>query len=320
MKRYKFPLIYDPVFHRVFGEPGCEPLLKGLVNAAFEAAGLPLVVQLSLQDGRHREGSLRRRDYHLDVLATDETGRQINVEVQTYPQRSYIERSLVYWAATYARQLEKGKEYSELRPVVSLNLLDYRHFEDEQYFRRDQLVLTEHLTLLYLELPKIPDSAQTDSLQARLKNLELWGKFIQKEGKAEVQNLVERLPDLVPVHRRWEAVMALTADAIRELREWKAACDAASRRGEEERLKRQAREEGLAEGRAAGLELGRAAGIELGRKEGREEGREEGRKEGREALSAVARNLLQTGMPAAEVARVTGLDRDTVARLVETPA
>ena len=64
--------------------------------------------------------------------------------------------------------------------------------------------------------------------------------------------------------------------------------------------KEEAMEEGRAEGRAKGLAEGRA--------EGREEGRAEGRAEGERAKALeIARQLIQKGMPVAEVAEITGI-------------
>lgn len=65
-----------------------------------------------------------------------------------------------------------------------------------------------------------------------------------------------------------------------------------------------------------GIEEGRAEGRAQGRAEGREEGREEGRAEGRaEEKRALAQAMKAEGLPAATIARISGLSEDEVKKL-----
>ena len=64
------------------------------------------------------------------------------------------------------------------------------------------------------------------------------------------------------------------------------------------------------------LDYARRVSLEKGSEEGREEGREAGREEGREeGLFTVARNLLNMGMPLADIAKATGLSESQIQTL-----
>ena len=70
--------------------------------------------------------------------------------------------------------------------------------------------------------------------------------------------------------------------------------------------------EGREAGRAAGLAEGEARGIERGRAEGRSAGLVEGEVRGK---LAIARKLLASGMPEAQVAEFTGLTAEQLEEL-----
>ncbi len=99
------PLTHDSVFLHVFGEPEGLPLLESLINANFEAVGLPPVHKLQLQPRDLSPLHDGEKLALVDILAEDETGRIINVEVQTTRKPAYFERTLFYWARLFARQL-----------------------------------------------------------------------------------------------------------------------------------------------------------------------------------------------------------------------
>lgn len=65
-----------------------------------------------------------------------------------------------------------------------------------------------------------------------------------------------------------------------------------------------AKQEGFASGRAEGLAKGKAEGLAQGKAEGRAEGRAEGVEAGK---LAIARNMIKSGVPLAEIALWTGI-------------
>ena len=60
----------------------------------------------------------------VDVIATDASGEVFQVEMHSWNHAALKERILYAWATLYKAQLEKGDKYTELRPVVSIWLMD----------------------------------------------------------------------------------------------------------------------------------------------------------------------------------------------------
>ena len=76
------------------------------------------------------------------------------------------------------------------------------------------------------------------------------------------------------------------------------------------------RQEGRKEGRQEGRKEGRQEGKKEGRQEGRKEGRQKGRQEGRkEEKKVIAQNMLSSGLGVALIAQVTGLSKQSIAKL-----
>lgn len=98
----------------------------------------------------------------VDVIATDASGEVFQVEMQSWNHAALKERILYAWATLYKAQLEKGDKYTELRPVVSIWLMDQNTFRGATGFHhrfrvRDDdglLELSSHLELHVLELDR----------------------------------------------------------------------------------------------------------------------------------------------------------------------
>lgn len=284
------PLTDDRVFRYVFGEPEGLPLLESLVNAYFEAVGLPLVHQLQLLPREIGPEVVDEKASILDVSARDESGRLVTIEVQTTRKPAFFERSLFYWARLYGRQLLVGENYRELRPVLSLNFLEYDFATGIDWLHYYRLPHTDHLGFLSVELAKLLRTPDQD-----LNKAAVWGKFLERP---EPDRYGFKVAELGPTHQRMEDFMALTPQIMAEVRREMMEHDIAT-------WKYDARMEGLAEGRAEG----RVEGLQEGRQEGRLEGRLEERLE-------MSRRMLDRGFSPSEVADLTELPLETVLSLL----
>ena len=59
----------------------------------------------------------------LDILATDEHGRLLNIEMQTSLPSELPQRLVYYASCLYVGQLTEGRNYSVLRPAISICVL-----------------------------------------------------------------------------------------------------------------------------------------------------------------------------------------------------
>ena len=94
----------------------------------------------------------------------DIRGKIYNIEVQVSGTNAFKHGSLYYWAKLYSSQLQEGEEYASLYPVICINILEFRLFQDINRYhlhfmlkdtKDAELYLSEHLAIHYLELPKM---------------------------------------------------------------------------------------------------------------------------------------------------------------------
>jgi predicted transposase/invertase (TIGR01784 family) len=162
-KTMSLGLTNDYIFRYVFGRKESTPMLLDLVNAVLTDAGSRPVLSLELQNPVNPRDASWAKETVLDILAIDEDKRQFDIEMQVSANPYYANRSLYYWSQAYSRQLGKGHEYEELRPVVCINLLDFVLFDDTPENHHHYVItdardperqLTDDLHIHFVELCK----------------------------------------------------------------------------------------------------------------------------------------------------------------------
>jgi predicted transposase/invertase (TIGR01784 family) len=134
----------------------------------------------------------------LDILACDDQGRRLNIEVQRTTPGGLPER-LVYYASTQlVEQIQEGEGYHLLRPSIGICLLSAKLFpsraEYHQQFRLRSLAgleLTDCLEIHTLELPKY---VRRSDNQEVLDPLDQWMDFFSTAKGSMPGALKKRLP------------------------------------------------------------------------------------------------------------------------------
>jgi predicted transposase/invertase (TIGR01784 family) len=150
----------DCVFRALLADTDHADRLLDFLNAVLQRSSPIVTVQLRnpiqpsefIDDGQ----------IVVDVIATDASGEVFQVEMQSWNHAALKERMLYAWATLYKAQLEKGDKYTELRPVVSIWIMDENTFRGATGFHhrfrvRDDagvLELSSHLELHVLELDR----------------------------------------------------------------------------------------------------------------------------------------------------------------------
>lgn len=156
-------LLLDPkndfVFKRLFAaSPG---LLADLINAV--RSNEPPVEVTEVLNPRIDPDELSGKFIVLDVLACDASGRFYNIEMQVRRHAGWNARSTYYLARTLANQLKNGDDYTKLKPVIGIHLLDFDLFDVPQQAHwcfelrdrlRPQVALEGQLQLNVIELIK----------------------------------------------------------------------------------------------------------------------------------------------------------------------
>ena len=283
----------DLTFKKIFGKH--KDLLISLLNAL-----LPLADDEQIESVEYLSPELVPETYVgknsiVDVRCRDVKGRQFIVEMQMLWTEAFKQRVLFNASKAFVRQLDKKRKYELLQPVYSLNLVNetfMKDYPDEfihnysvvHEFHSDEIIEGLHFT--FVELPKF----QAHSLKEK-KMAVLWLRFL-----TEIDEQTKQAPqELLDNPETRKALKAVEESAMTK-NELLAYEDFWDKLGAE---------------RLLFVDSNR-----INREEGRTEGRAEGRAEGIiEGCAKVAKNLLNLGMALDEVAKVTGLDIETIEKM-----
>lgn len=283
----------DLTFKKIFGEH--KDLLISLLNAL-----LPLADDEQIESVEYLSPELVPDTYVgknsiVDVRCRDVKGRQFIVEMQMLWTEAFKQRVLFNASKAFVRQLDKKRKYELQQPVYSLNLVNETFMKDypDEFIHNYSVVhelhsdeIIEGLHFSFVELPKF----QAHSLKEK-KMAVLWLRFL-----TEIDEQTKQAPqELLDNPETRKALKAVEESAMTK-NELLAYEDFWDKLGAE---------------RLLFVDSNR-----INREEGRTEGRAEGRAEGIiEGCAKVAKNLLNLGMALDEVAKVTGLDIETIEKM-----
>jgi predicted transposase/invertase (TIGR01784 family) len=248
----------DYAFKRLLGSPEHTAITVHFINAVLE--GSPRIAEVELLNPILGKETASDKLAILDVRARDDHGRWLNVEMQTTLPAGLPQRLTYYVSSMYVTPLLEGESYLNLRPAISICLLDqlfFREVADPHLdFRlrdaRHGLQLTDHLQVHLLELPKYnPGDGDLSAATA----LEQWLYFFRFASELSLSEVVERLPS--PIFRQAAGVLEMISQTPRERDLYEARLKL--ERDEAARLQG-AREEGRLEGRQEGERIGKLIG------------------------------------------------------------
>jgi len=196
----------------------------------------------------HEEDKLGILDVH--ILMNNNT--EIDTEIQLSEMRIWANRSLFYASKMYTDQIEQGQKYDVLKKCVSISILDFELFKDQEEFyssfhiREDQrnFLFTDKMEFHVIELPKLPKERKEES-----SDVELWAKFINSEREEEFDMLAKQNPYIESAYKKLQVIS----------------------QDKEKRLEYEAREKAIRdynqcmyEAEQRGIEIGEQRGIEAG--------------------------------------------------------
>ena len=152
----------DVVFQALFGEVGNERItkkfLEAILDKKLEDVDLSRNIVLRREKPKDKMGIL-------DVLVKINQKEYCNVEMQMIEKDNLIERILYYWSRIYGRNLNSSDDYIELKRTIGILIVNFeiKKLKELTYHSKWQiieekerkLVLTEHLELHIIEIPKI---------------------------------------------------------------------------------------------------------------------------------------------------------------------
>ncbi len=237
------------------------------------------------------------KDSVVDVRCRDGRGRQFIVEMQMMWTSEYKQRVLFNASKAYVRQLERGRNFSMLQPVYSLNMVNDTFSDSEDYYHDYRIVesadtkqVIEGLRFIFIELPKF-----TPKNFSEKKMKVLWLRYLTEidektrkvspdlTGNPEIGKAIEQIEEaaftddeLYIYDRFWDMVSTAKMQIT------------------------SSRKDGMRKGLKEGMEKGMKEGIEKGMKEGMEKGIGEER-------IRTARKMKAEGLGTDMITKITGL-------------
>ena len=179
MASFRINRTNDAVFKAVFAKH--PEITLALINAFFEFQGTELLTDIEFIDRELDADEYEGKESRLDILGQTASGVKVNIEMQVNSLTSMGERSLYYWAKTYA-DLKRGEEYDQLKRTVAINILGFNLFDVKSYPDmhscfgvydiKTKCQLTDKLEIHFLELLKFKGKSVKD-----MNRMEKWAAY-----------------------------------------------------------------------------------------------------------------------------------------------
>ena len=178
----------------LFGLEGHEDLLLSFINAIMIDSNFATFVSVEIINPFNLSEKANNKESIVDLKAVTEDGIIVIIEIQTYSTKNFFERTLYYWSKNYSNILKKGEDYPELKPVISINLIDDILFDKTDnrmhtcYLLKEKnsnKILTDHIQLHYIEIPKFNNDA---NITTELKN---WILFLKSNKEEDMSQLLK---------------------------------------------------------------------------------------------------------------------------------
>ena len=243
----------DFAFKKIFGSIQSKDILISFLNATIYH-GKPIITDLEIIEPYSAAPVAELKDSYLDVQAKIIDGTTVIIEMQLVNVRAFQSRVLYNTAKAYSRPLKRGQAYSDLKPVIALNVVDFNFIEEQQgvishfVFKEKESNLEypqNHLQMVFVELPKFNKTlAELETITDK------WIYFLKNS------SFLETVPE--------------TMEIVPEIQKAFEIANAANLSPQE--LKDQENREKFIRDQQGAVDLGREQGIQQGKQQGKLEG------------------------------------------------
>lgn len=283
----------DYLFLKIMGEKGDEEQLLAFLNAVLGREGKAAIASVEIIENTILTAEvIGDKTSILDVRAKTGSGERVNIEVQLRNLGNMDRRSLFYWSREFSRGIDAGQDYQETPTVIAINIVNYEfmgqvpafhmrfHIWEDTY---REVLLTDALEIHFIDMVKFRRLGEKD---IRHKPLHRWLTWFDQDSPEKLVEEVIRMD--MGIQKAEEKLTFVTND--------KEALHAY-----------QMREMALSDW-TSGINHAMRQGIEQGMKKGIEKGIQQ------KAIE-VARNSKKIGIPVEQIARITGLSVEDIAKL-----
>ena len=313
MKQRYAKLTLDTSFKRAFKNKGTLKLFLEMLIPSLR------VKKLRFTSTEHLSPFKDGKNSRIDIEATDSEGRHYDIEMQLANQPDFMKRMFYYSSFLVQEQITVGRSYN-FRPVYIIIISAFTPDWDDEMLLHEYTIMNtktgrtmlEDMRYLVLDLTQALDSpdensSELDKLAYTILNMHnfhskpdfLKGQIYDNLFKSAEMSMFE--PDRL---KQYLKDNMLEFDRQEQLRY---AVEKATEEGMEKGM-----EEGMKKGRKEGMKEGMEKGMKKGMKEGMEKGMEKG---AAQEKNAIARAMMEEGIPTGTIARITGLSEEQLAAL-----
>ncbi|MFY7786534.1 MAG: Rpn family recombination-promoting nuclease/putative transposase [Thermoflexibacteraceae bacterium] len=286
-------------FKKIFGEEANKDLLIDFLNELLTDKGK--IIDLTYLKSEHLGTTELDRKAIFDLYCETDKGEKFIVEMQRAKQDYFKDRSLYYITFPIQEQAVKGDWSYKLSPVYSVAIMDFvfDHTQPDKLLhdvwlmdRPTQKVFYEKLRFLFIEIKKFEKNLSDchthfDKWLYVLKNL----SRLDELPAALQEEIFTKLFKVASIASYDPKQLQAYRDSEKNYLDFMSSLKTSFK-------------EGLVEGEKVGIEKGEKMGIEKGEKMGIE----------KEKI-AIALAMKAEGFTTAQIAKITGLSKDEIARL-----
>jgi len=151
----------DLAFKKIFGNEKHKEILISFLNSVLDFKNEKTIVDVSIVNPYQVPKIPELKEAILDIKATNKNGDTFIVEMQKKDIADFTKRSLYYTSKAYVSQLPKGQNYSILKKVYFIGIVNFNIFENSNYISRHLIINQETNTqdlkdfeFCFIELPK----------------------------------------------------------------------------------------------------------------------------------------------------------------------
>ncbi len=297
----------DLAFKKIFGNKHHKNILISFLNSVLDFKDEKEIVYVELANPYQVPKIPELKETILDINATNKDGQSFIVEMQKKDLGDFTKRSLYYTSKAYVSQLPKGQNYTILKKVYFIGILNFNIFDNKNYISRHLIINQETNTqdledfeFNFIELPKF--NKELNELNSIL---DKWIYFIKNASSLEM------IPQEYNSIEEFKEAFDIATQTSWDQQELKVYEYMALKEFDELNALKTAEKKGMQKGMQKGIEQG----IEKGIKQGIEKGKKEGEKK---AKLDVAKNLLKADVDIDTIVISTNLTKADIINLKDT--
>ncbi|SLM32629.1 conserved hypothetical protein [Desulfamplus magnetovallimortis] len=193
--KHKINPIVDCVFKALLGSEKNKNLLIHFLNAVTGLEGEDTITDVVIMNPYNDREFMTDKLSIVDIKAKCQNEFKYQVEIQLSVYPSLASRMMHNWSSMYHSQIGKSENYSKLKPVISIWLLDSPLFKDVGTYHlnfgihdtANEICLTDHLNIHLLQLSLFDDRQEIHNEKER------WLYFFKQAENQDIDNLPEKM-------------------------------------------------------------------------------------------------------------------------------